>query len=81
MESFADEDKIRVFFCDYGNIETVSRVSFRATYPDMWQLPPQAVPCRLSGKLHPESYLRGSLFENLMSRCALMEDGLIRGGF
>ena len=51
LETFPETDKMELFFCDYGNFEMVNRSDFRPTYSDSWQLPPQAVPCKISGMI------------------------------
>lgn len=49
MSSKVESDEVTVFFCDYGNVEVVSRANFRSTYSNAWVLPPFAVPCIMSG--------------------------------
>ena len=50
LSSCMETDTVTVYYCDYGNNETVPRADFRSTYPEIWKLPPLAVPCKLHGK-------------------------------
>ena len=40
---------ITVFYVDWGNVDNIPYENFRNTYPDLWKLPPQAIPCKIHG--------------------------------
>lgn len=57
-------DELKVFYCDYGNTDNISRKLFRSTYSDVWTLDPQATPFKFHGYEVKED-ANAALFYNL----------------